>query len=174
MQTTKNGVREIAKLAKVSIGTVSNVMNHPEVVAVETVERVNAAMAQLGYQVGARKKGRQILAFGDTARGKALIEKVEGTGLEIQAIDVSDETKREKLLNYLMANKSAAAALLIVTQAGAMASELGNILQYYLRLVDNLNFQLHYQNLQQHHLYSNAIQFHQQKLLALQFHHFHT
>ena len=128
MQTTKNGVREIAKLAKVSIGTVSNVMNHPEVVAVETVERVNAAMAQLGYQVGARKKGRQILAFGDTSRGKALIEKVEGSGLEIQAIDISDETKREKLLRYLLENKSAAAALLVVTQAGNIAAEIADLL----------------------------------------------
>ena len=128
MQTTKNGVREIAKLAKVSIGTVSNVMNHPEVVAVETVERVNAAMAQLGYQVGARKKGRQILAFGDTARGKALIEKVEGAGLEVQTIDISDETKREKLLRYLLENKSAAAALLVVTQAGNIASEIAELL----------------------------------------------
>jgi len=125
----KNGVREIAKLAKVSIGTVSNVMNRPEVVSPETVERVNAAMIELGYVVGARKKGRRVLAFGETAQGKAIIEKVAQSGLEVQTIDLTDETKREKLLNYLMANKSTAAALLIVTQAGAMASELGNILQ---------------------------------------------
>jgi len=125
----KNGVREIAKLAKVSIGTVSNVMNRPEVVSPETVERVNAAMTELGYVVGARKKGRRVLAFGETAQGKAIIEKVAQNGLEVHTIDLTDETKREKLLNYLMANKSAAAALLIVTQAGAMASELGNILQ---------------------------------------------
>ena len=125
----KNGVREIAKLAKVSIGTVSNVMNRPEVVSPETVERVNAAMIELGYVVGARKKGRRVLAFGESAQGKAIIEKVAQSGLEVQAIDLTDETKREKLLNYLIANKSAAAALLIVTQAGATASELGNILQ---------------------------------------------
>ena len=83
----KNGVREIAKLAKVSIGTVSNVMNRPEVVSPETVERVNAAMAELGYQVGARKKGRRVLAFGDTAQGKAIIEQVAQSGLEVQAVD---------------------------------------------------------------------------------------
>ena len=124
----KNGVREIAKLAKVSIGTVSNVMNRPEVVSPETVERVNAAMTELGYVVGARKKGRRVLAFGDTAQGKAIIEKVAQNGLEVQAIDLDDETKREKLLQYLLTNKSAAAALLVVTQAGAMASEIGNIL----------------------------------------------
>jgi DNA-binding LacI/PurR family transcriptional regulator len=124
----KNGVREIAKLAGVSIGTVSNVMNRPDVVALETVERVNAAMAQLGYQVSARKKGRQVLAFGDTARGKALIEKVESSGLEVQSIDISDETKREKLLRYLLENKSAAAALLVVTQAGTIANEIADLL----------------------------------------------
>lgn len=124
----KNGVREIAKLAKVSIGTVSNVMNRPEVVSPETVERVNAAMTELGYVVGARKKGRRVLAFGDTAQGKAIIEKVAQNGLEVQAIDLDDESKREKLLQYLLTNKSAAAALLVVTQAGAMASEIGNIL----------------------------------------------
>lgn len=124
----KNGVREIAKLAKVSIGTVSNVMNRPEVVSPETVERVNAAMTELGYVVGARKKGRRVLAFGETAQGKAIIEKVAQNGLEVQAIDLDDESKREKLLQYLLTNKSAAAALLVVTQAGAMASEIGNIL----------------------------------------------
>lgn len=124
----KNGVREIAKLAKVSIGTVSNVMNRPEVVSPETVERVNAAMTELGYVVGARKKGRRVLAFGDTAQGKAIIEKVAQNGLEVQAIDLDDESKREKLLQYLLTNKSAAPALLVVTQAGAMASEIGNIL----------------------------------------------
>ena len=124
----KNGVREIAKLANVSIGTVSNVMNRPEVVSPETVERVNAAMTELGYVVGARKKGRRVLAFGETAQGKAIIEKVAQNGLEVQAIDLDDESKREKLLQYLLANKSAAAALLVVTQAGAMASEIGNIL----------------------------------------------
>jgi hypothetical protein len=67
-------------------------MNRPEVVSPETVQRVNAAMVQLGYQVGAREKGRQILAFGDTARGRALIEKVEGVGLEVQSINISDES----------------------------------------------------------------------------------
>ena len=122
------GVREIAKLAKVSIGTVSNVINRPELVSPETVERVQAAMNQLKYQVGARRKGRQILAFGETAQGKAILEQVHASGLDITELDLSDESKRERLLKYLLSNKSAAAALLVVTQAGASASDLADFL----------------------------------------------
>ena len=122
------GVREIAKLAKVSIGTVSNVLNRPELVSPETVERVQAAIAQLNYQVGARRKGRQILAFGETAQGKAILEQVHASGLDITELDLSDESKRERLLKYLLSNKSAAAALLVVTQAGASSSDLADFL----------------------------------------------
>ena len=122
------GVREVAKLAKVSIGTVSNVINRPELVSPETVERVQAAMNQLKYQVGARRKGRQILAFGETAQGKAILEQVHASGLDITELDLSDESKRERLLKYLLSNKSAAAALLVVTQAGASAGELADFL----------------------------------------------
>ena len=122
------GVREVAKLAKVSIGTVSNVINRPELVSPETVERVHAAMAELKYQVGARRKGRQILAFGETAQGKAILEQVHASGLDITELDLSDESKRERLLRYLLSNKSAAAALLVVTQAGASAGELADFL----------------------------------------------
>ena len=122
------GVREVAKLAKVSIGTVSNVLNRPELVSPETVERVQAAIAQLNYQVGARRKGRQILAFGETVQGKAILEQVHASGLDITELDLSDESKRERFLKYLLSNKSAAAALLVVTQAGASASDLADFL----------------------------------------------
>jgi LacI family transcriptional regulator len=122
----KNGVREVAKLAKVSIGTVSNVLNRPEVVSADALERVNAAMKELGYEAGTRKKGRRVLAFGETTQGKALIDQVSTSGVEV--MDLEDESKREQVLRYLLNNKSAAAAILIVTQAGAMAEQLGNIL----------------------------------------------
>ncbi|MFT4233899.1 MAG: LacI family DNA-binding transcriptional regulator [Microbacterium sp.] len=42
-------VREVAKEAGVSVGTVSNVLNRPERVSEKTVERVHAAVAKLGY-----------------------------------------------------------------------------------------------------------------------------
>ena len=123
-----NGVREVAKLAQVSIGTVSNVINRPEIVTPETVDRVHAAIAELGYQPGERKKGRKVLAFSKTIHGKALIEKVSKSGVEVAEIDLSDEAKRESLLRFLLNNKSAAAAILVVTQAGQIASELADFI----------------------------------------------
>ena len=123
-----NGVREVAKLAQVSIGTVSNVINRPEIVTPETVDRVHAAIAELGYQPWERKKGRKLLAFSKTIHGKALIEKVSKSGVEVAEIDLSDEAKRESLLRFLLNNKSAAAAILVVTQAGQIASELADFI----------------------------------------------
>ena len=123
-----NGVREVAKLAQVSIGTVSNVINRPEIVTPETVDRVHAAIAELGYQPGERKKGRKLLAFSKTIHGKALIEKVSQSGVEVAEIDLSDEAKREGILRFLLNNKSAAAAILVVTQAGQIASEFADFI----------------------------------------------
>ncbi|NNC12779.1 LacI family DNA-binding transcriptional regulator [Planctomonas sp. JC2975] len=42
-------VRDVAIAAGVSVGTVSNVLNRPDRVAPATVERVNAAIAELGF-----------------------------------------------------------------------------------------------------------------------------
>jgi hypothetical protein len=42
-------IREVAALAGVSLGTVSNVLNRPEVVAQPTRSRVQAAIKELGY-----------------------------------------------------------------------------------------------------------------------------
>jgi LacI family transcriptional regulator len=42
-------IREVAKRAGVSLGTVSNVMNRPEIVAEKTRQRVLAAIAEIGF-----------------------------------------------------------------------------------------------------------------------------
>ena len=42
-------VRDVAHLAGVSVGTVSNVMNHPEKVSESAVERVHDAITKLGF-----------------------------------------------------------------------------------------------------------------------------
>jgi LacI family transcriptional regulator len=46
---TPVSIREVAALAGVSLGTVSNVLNHPEIVAEPTRTRVQAAIKQLGF-----------------------------------------------------------------------------------------------------------------------------
>ena len=42
-------VKDVAALAQVSVGTVSNVLNRPDIVSPETVERVHLAMEKLSY-----------------------------------------------------------------------------------------------------------------------------
>lgn len=42
-------IRDVARRAQVSVGTVSNVLNTPEKVSPETRERVQTVIAQLGY-----------------------------------------------------------------------------------------------------------------------------
>lgn len=125
---SRKGVREVAKLAQVSIGTVSNVINRPELVSPETVQRVEEAMHEIGYIPGERKKGRQLLAFGQSAQGRALIDQVSKAGLEVAEIDLSDDTQRERFIRFLSNNKSAAAAFLVVTQAGKAVNGLSEFI----------------------------------------------
>ena len=120
----KNGVREIAKLAKVSIGTVSNVLNRPEVVSPETVERVNDAIQKLGYKAGTHKQRRR-LALCDNPESAALVDKAIAEGLKVEKICLCDEGQREKVLRYLLENKAAAGAVLLLGQANALAQEIG-------------------------------------------------
>ncbi|MET7399536.1 LacI family DNA-binding transcriptional regulator [Dactylosporangium sp. NPDC005572] len=47
--STTTGIKEVARRAGVSIGTVSNVLNRPELVATSTRQRVLDAIAELGY-----------------------------------------------------------------------------------------------------------------------------
>jgi LacI family transcriptional regulator len=47
--SSMSGIREVAKLAGVSLGTVSNVLNRPEIVAEETRQRVQLAIEEIGF-----------------------------------------------------------------------------------------------------------------------------
>ena len=47
MATTS--IRDVARLAGVSVGTVSNVLNKPDEVSTESISRVQKAIEQLGY-----------------------------------------------------------------------------------------------------------------------------
>ena len=43
-------IKDVSRVAGVSIGTVSNVLNSPEIVAPQTLKRESAVIAELGYQ----------------------------------------------------------------------------------------------------------------------------
>src|SRR2546427_10899358 len=47
--SSMSGIREVAKRAGVSLGTVSNVLNRPEIVAEETRRRVQLAIEEIGF-----------------------------------------------------------------------------------------------------------------------------
>src|SRR5450432_291485 len=47
--SSMSSIREVAKLAGVSLGTVSNVLNRPEIVAEETRKRVLQAIEEIGF-----------------------------------------------------------------------------------------------------------------------------
>jgi LacI family transcriptional regulator len=47
--SSMSDIREVAKLAGVSLGTVSNVLNRPEIVALETRQRVQQAIDDIGF-----------------------------------------------------------------------------------------------------------------------------
>jgi LacI family transcriptional regulator len=45
----RSGIREVAAAAGVSVGTVSNVLNSPDLVAVDTRERIERVMREMGF-----------------------------------------------------------------------------------------------------------------------------
>src|SRR5438477_3909695 len=47
--SSMSGIREVAKRAGVSLGTVSNVLNRPEIVALQTRQRVQQAIDEIGF-----------------------------------------------------------------------------------------------------------------------------
>src|SRR5438876_7704135 len=47
--SSTSGIREVARRAGVALGTVSNVLNRPEIVALETRQRVQQAIDEIGF-----------------------------------------------------------------------------------------------------------------------------
>ena len=110
------GVKEVATRAGVSVGTVSNVLNRPEVVADATRQRVLEAIAELGFV--RNESGRQLRAgqsrtiaylmldaanpfFTDVARGIEDVARVQGLALFICNSD-SDAAREADYLELLL------------------------------------------------------------------------
>lgn len=103
------GIKEVAREAGVSIGTVSNVLNHPEAVAPATRERVLAAIEKLGWvrngpasQLRAGRSRTIALIvidvanpfFTDVARGAELV--AEGNGAMVVVCNSGEDPARER------------------------------------------------------------------------------
>ncbi|WP_345436646.1 LacI family DNA-binding transcriptional regulator [Microbacterium gilvum] len=117
-------VKDVARVAGVSAGTVSNALNHPERVAEETVERVRAAIRELGYvrndaarQLRAgrsRSVGLIVLDmrnpfYADVARGADA--RAERDGLSVLVSDSARDHGRERRLVDLFAEQRASGVI---------------------------------------------------------------
>jgi LacI family transcriptional regulator len=100
-------VHEVATLAGVSVGTVSNVVNHPTKVSPETLQRVRAAMTQLGWtpdQVAQQLRGGRSTAIGAVVvelspHTVRLLDSIDGdltqAGLSLQITTSAHDPHRE-------------------------------------------------------------------------------
>jgi LacI family transcriptional regulator len=105
---TTSSMKDVARAAGVSVGTVSNVLNRPEAVAEDTRRRVLAAIAELGYV--RNDSARQLRAgrsrnvaivvldvanpfFTDVVRGAEPI--IEAAGGVVTVCDSGEDVRRE-------------------------------------------------------------------------------
>lgn len=106
---TTTSMKDVARAAGVSVGTVSNVLNRPEAVAEETRSRVQAAIAELGYV--RNDSARQLRAgrsrtvavvvldvanpfFTDVVRGAEPL--IESAGGVVTVCDSGEDVRRER------------------------------------------------------------------------------
>lgn len=108
----KASIKDVATAAAVSIGTVSNVLNHPDKVSPETIRRVQETIAELGFV--RNDAARQLRAgdsrtvallvfdaanpfFADLARGAE--DSATAEGFQVLLANTSESSERE--LSYL-------------------------------------------------------------------------
>src|SRR5689334_3917817 len=93
-------IRDVAELAGVSVGTVSNVLNRPDIVREATVERVHAAIKELGFV--RNDAARQLRAGRSTTIGLVVLD-VRNPFFTDVARGAEDEAARDRL-SVVMAN----------------------------------------------------------------------
>jgi LacI family transcriptional regulator len=131
-------VREVAALAGVSLGTVSNVLNRPEKVAPATVERVQNAIVELGFV--RNDSARQLRAgrsstvglivldggnpfFTDVARGAE--DAAMSKGLAVLIGNSDESTERERTYVDLFEERRVAG--LLISPAGDDLARLARL-----------------------------------------------
>jgi LacI family transcriptional regulator len=102
--TGRPRIQDVARRAGVAIGTVSNVLNNPELVAVQTRLKVEAAIAELGFvrnsaarALAARRTDTVGLILIDIARGA---ESAAGQA-QLKLLLANSDSTRTKQDNYL-------------------------------------------------------------------------
>ncbi|MFC0436223.1 LacI family DNA-binding transcriptional regulator [Kutzneria buriramensis] len=120
------GIKDVARLAGVSVGTVSHVLNRPEVVAATTRQRVEQAIGELGFvrnsAAGTLRAGRsKVLGlvvmdvtnpfYTDIARGAEDVAQVNGYVVILGNSDESDD----KESNYLRVLQEQQVAGVLIT-----------------------------------------------------------
>ncbi|WP_136611175.1 LacI family DNA-binding transcriptional regulator [Sinomonas albida] len=93
-------IRDVAERAGVSVGTVSNVLNRPDIVRAATVERVHAAIKELGFV--RNDAARQLRAGRSTTIGLVVLD-VRNPFFTDVARGAEDEAGRDGL-SVVMAN----------------------------------------------------------------------
>lgn len=128
-------VRDVARLAGVSAGTVSNALNHPEKVSPATRERVRQAIAELGFvpNIAARQLrrgtndsiGMVVLDIANpffTAVARGVEERLASVGRPLVMAHSGQDHEREKAYLDLFAEQRLSGVL--VTPAGQVLDRL--------------------------------------------------
>lgn len=108
------GMRDVAELAGVSVGTVSNVLNRPDVVAPVTRARVQAAIAELGF---VRSESARLLRAG---AGRSQV-------LALLALDLADPFFVGVLRGAQEAARAADLGVLVMDSASSAATEASHL-----------------------------------------------
>lgn len=96
------GIKDVARHAGVSVGTVSNVINRPEIVTEETRKRVQASITQLGYVRS--EHARQLRAGHSRIIGLLVLDM--GNPFFVDVARGAERTAREAGLGVMVCNSN--------------------------------------------------------------------
>jgi len=99
-EVTSPSMKDVALAAGVSLGTVSNVLNHPDKVSPATAAKVRQAIARLGF---VRNDAARSLASGSNKSVGMVLADIENT-LFVDLAQGAQEAAREAGLHLLLAN----------------------------------------------------------------------
>ncbi len=134
----QHSIQDVAKLAGVSLGTVSNVLNHPNRVRASTLEKVRVAIGQLGYvrndaarQLKAGKSkvvGLLVLDFANPFFS-ALIRGAENTAVKrgYQVIVGSSGSSEAREKSYLKMFQEQRLSGVLLSPTGNMVKAVGRL-----------------------------------------------